>query len=105
MPLPGIFGGFETGQKQFFYIFGAKGKNTKKKNSRKNRFFRKISVFYREKSVFLRKYRYLSEKSVIFLPFFYFRFFLPKIVSNPKENRFFAEKSVEKTDFYFLGCY
>ena len=37
------------------------------------------------------KNRFLSEKSVIFL-----RFFLPKIVSNP------AEKSAEKTDFYFL---
>ena len=45
------------------------------------------------------KDRFLSKKSAIFLQFFYFRFFLPKIVSNSTENRFFAEKSAEKTIF------
>ena len=43
------------------------------------------------------------EKSAIFLRFFYFRFFLPKIVSNPTENRFFAKKSTEKNDFFVIG--
>ena len=86
-----------------FFIFLEPREKSRNFFSRKNRFFRKISVFYREKSVFIGKYRYLSEKSAIFLRFFYFRFFLPKIVSNPIENRFFAEKSAEKADFYLVS--
>ena len=77
MPILGILGGFETLQNQFFHIFGA-----------------------REKIGFFLENRFLTEKSAIFLRFFYFRFFLPKIVSNLTENRFFAEKSAEKNDFF-----
>ena len=79
MSLLSILGGFETLKKQFFHIFGAKEKTGK------------ISDFF--------------EKSAIFLRFFYLRFFLPKIISNPIENRFFAEKSVEKNDFLVLAPY
>ena len=35
--------------------------------------------------------------------YFFFRFFFVKIVSMPPKNRFFAEKSAEKSDFLFLG--
>ena len=49
---------------------------------------------------FSRKNRYLSEKSAIFLRFFYFRFFHPKIFSSTTENRFFTEKSAEKNNFF-----
>ena len=49
------------------------------------------------------KIGFFREKTSIFLLFFYFRFFLPKIVSNPTENRFFVEKSAEKNDFLVLG--
>ena len=82
MALPDIFGGFETRQKQFF-IFQI--------------------FFFQEKSVFFGKISVFSEKSAIFLRFVYFRFFLPKIVSNPTENRFFAEKSAKKNDFFVLA--
>ena len=91
MPLPGILGGFETLQKQFFHIFGAKEKTGKKIRNLK---FQEKSFF------FFWKNRFFSEKSAMFLRFFYFRFFLPKIVSNPTENRFFAE--AEKNDFFVL---
>ena len=37
----------------------------------------------------------------VFLLIFFFRFFFVKIVSMPLENRFFADKSVEKSDFFF----
>ena len=77
--LPDILGGFETRQKKIFHIFGTR---------------EKIRNF------FSKKYRYLSEKSAIFRRFFYFRFFHPKIFSSTAENRFFTEKSVEKTDFF-----
>ena len=53
-----------------------------------------------KKSDFFRK---ILEKSAIFLQFFYFRFFLPKIVFNPTKNRFFIKKSAEKNDFLVLG--
>ena len=77
-----------------FFIFLEPRKKLEIFFSWKNRFFwGKIGFFREKKFVF-------SEKSVIFLQFFYFRFFLPKIVSNPIENRFFAEKSVEKNDFF-----
>ena len=76
MPLPGILGGFETRQKQFFHIFGAKGKNQKFFFSGKIGFFEKYRYF-------IGKNRYLSEnigiyrKTAIFLlPIF------------PSQNRF-----------------
>ena len=75
----GILGGFETLQKQFFHIFGAR---------EKIRNFRKNSVFI--------------EKIGDFSPIFFFRFFFPKIVSNPIKNRFFVEKLAEKNDFFVL---
>ena len=82
MPLLGILGGCKTRQKQFFHIFGAREKIR--------------NFFFQEKSGFFRK---IGDFSL----FFYFRFFLPKIVSNPTENRFFVEKSAEKNDFFVLG--
>ena len=56
MPFPGILGGFETHQKQFFEIFEAK---EQKEKTVKNR---KISGKYRKKSEIIGKYRKLSEK-------------------------------------------
>ena len=56
--------------------------------------------FFQEKSIFFGKISIFFEKSAIFLRFVYFLFFLPKIISNPNENRFFAEKSAEKNDFF-----
>ena len=53
--LPGILGGFETRQKQTFHIFGTREKIKKKKFPGKIGIFRKISVFYREISVFIGK--------------------------------------------------
>ena len=94
--LPGILGGFETRQKQIFYIFGTREKI-------RNFFFQEKSGFFGKYRYFIEKYRYLSEKSAIFRRFFYFRFFHPKIFSSTAENRFFAEKSVEKTDFFVHG--
>ena len=74
MSLSSILGGFETHQKQFFDIL----------ESGKNRFFqRKIGDFFAD--------------------FFFLRFYFVKIVSMPPENRFFADKSVEKSDFLFPG--
>ena len=96
-------GGFKTRQKQFFHLFGAREKIRKKFFHEKSFFFSEKSIFYREKSVFIGKNRYLLEKSAIFLRFFYFRFFLPKIVSNPTKNQFFVEKSAEKNDFFVLA--
>ena len=93
MPLSGILGGFETRQKQFFHIFGAREKIRKF-------FFQEKFVFFWEKSGFIGKNRFLSEKSVIFLRFFYFRCFHPKIFSNTTEIRFFSEKSDEIDDFF-----
>ena len=88
MPFPGILGGFETRQKQFFAYFWSQEKNKKKK-------------FFQEKSIFIGKNRFLSEKSAIFLRFFFFRFFHPNIFSSTTEIRFFSEKSVEIGDFFF----
>ena len=66
-----------------FFIFLEPGKKPKKKN--------------------FGKYRYLSEKSAIFLQFFHTRFFHPKIFSSTTEIRFFVEKSAEIGDFLFHG--
>ena len=63
MPILGILGGFETFSILFSYFW----------SQEKNRF--------------------LLEKSAIFLRFFFFRFFLPKIVSNPTENRKIGQKN------------
>ena len=97
MSLPGILGGFETRQKQIFHIFGTREKI-------RNFFFQEKSVFYREISVFIGKYRFLSEKlaekSAIFRRFFYFRFFHPNIFSSTTEIRYFSEKSAEIGDFF-----
>ena len=71
MPLPGILGRFETRQKQYFHIFGAREKIRKIFFQEKSVFLKKISVFYREISVFIGKNRYLSKKSAIFLRFFH----------------------------------
>ena len=46
MPFPGILGGFKTRQKQFFCIFLELEKKSKKKFSRKNRFYRKNWRFF-----------------------------------------------------------
>ena len=94
MPLPAILDGFDSLQKQLFSYFWSQGK--KSKISKNISFFGKYRVFFG-------KYRKIGEKSAIFRRFFYKRFFLLKIVSNPTENRFFAEKSAEKTDFLVLG--
>ena len=92
MPFPGILGGFEIRQKQFFAYFWSQEKNQKKK------FPGKI-VFFGEKSVFIGK---ISDFSPIF---FFFRFFHCKIFSRPTEIRFFSEKSVNFDDFFVLGYY
>ena len=72
MPFPGILGGFETRQKQFFAYFWSQEKNQKKIFSRKNRFLSVKIGFFGEKSVFIGKNRFLSEKSAIFRRFFFF---------------------------------
>ena len=95
---PGILGGFETRQKQFFCIFLESGKKSKKKN------FQEKSVkigFFRKKSVFFGKNRFLSEKSAIFCQFFFFRFFHCSFFSRPADIRFFSEKSANFGDFLF----
>ena len=83
MSLPGILGGFETLQKQFFNIFGAKEKTGK------------ISDFFD-----------FSVKNQRFFPIFcrfFFPIFFVKIISMPLKNRFFANKLVKKSDFLFIG--
>ena len=94
------FGWVRNPSEAIFSYFFSQGKNQKFFFPGKIGFFRKKTVFYREKSVFIGKNRYLSEKLVIFLRFFYFRFFHPKIFSSTTENRFFAKKSAEKNDFF-----
>ena len=78
------FGWVRNPSEAIFSYFWSQGKNREKNQK------------FREKSDF-------SEKSAIFSDFFKFRFFIPKIVSNPTENRFFAEKSAQKNDFLVLG--
>ena len=53
----------------------------------------------REK-IFLTKFR---EQSALFSRFFFFRFFPVQIFLKSPENRFFGDKSVEKSDFLFPG--
>ena len=88
VPLLGILGGFESLQKQLFHIFGAN-----EKIGKKFEILGKIA-FFREKN------RVSSEKLAIFLRIFYFRFFLPKIVSNPTENDFWPKNRPKKNDFF-----
>ena len=92
MPLLGILGGFESLQKQCFHIFGAN-----EKIGKKFEILGKIA-FFREKN------RVSSEKLAIFLRIFYFRFFLPKIVSNPTENDFWPKNRPKKKRFFLSLC-
>ena len=68
MSLLGILDGFETCQKQFFHIFGAREKIRK--------------IFFQEKISFYRKNRRF------FSDFFYFRFSIPKSFSAPPKSDF-----------------
>ena len=94
MPLPGILSGFETRQKHFFPIFGARKKIRKS-------FFQEKSVFFRKKSGFIGNYRDFSEKSAIFRQNFFERFFHGFFFSTPADNRKIAEKSADFSDFLF----
>ena len=85
----------------FLHIFGVRKKNQKKIFSRKYRFLSVKIGFFGEKSVFIGKNRFLSEKSAIFRRFFFSRFFHCKIFSKPTEIRFFSEKSANIGDFLF----
>ena len=79
------FGWVRNPSKAIFLIFLEPGKN--RFFLGKNRFFLGKNRFFLGKNWFLSKTnRFLSEKSAIFLRFFFFRFFLPKIISNPTEN-------------------
>ena len=92
MPLPGILGGFETYQKQFFHIFGAR---------------EKIKIFFfLEKSGFFGKYRYLSEKIGIyrknrrfFFDFFTPDFSIPKSFPAPPKSDF-SQKNRPKSAIF-----
>ena len=99
---PGILGGFETRQKQFFCIFLESGKNSKKKKFQeksvfigKNRFFSGKNRFFSEKIGFYRKNRRF------FADFFFFQFFHCSFFSRPADIRFFSEKSANFGDFLF----
>ena len=76
------FGWVRNPSKAIFSYFWSQGKNREKS---------KISGKYRIFSIF-----------PDFLLIFFFRFYFVKIVSMPPENRFFADKSVEKSDFCSL---
>ena len=65
----------------------------------KNRIFSGKIGFFRENIGFFPKNRRFLP---IFFRFFCRRFFHPKIFSTTTENRFFAEKSAEKIDFFVL---
>ena len=83
MPLPGILGGFETRQKHFFHIFGARKKNQK--------------IFFPGKiGIYPKNRRFFAE---IFSNDFFHGFFF----STPTDNRKIAEKSAEISDFFFLA--
>ena len=84
VPFPGILGGFETRQKQFFAYFWSQEKNQKKE------IFQEISVF-------------IGKNQRFFTDFFFFRFFHPNIFSSTTEIRFFSEKSTEIGDFFVHG--
>ena len=66
----------------------------------KNRIFSGKIGFFRENIGFFPKNRRFLP---IFFRFFCRRFFHPKIFSTTTENRFFAEKSAEKIDFFVLA--
>ena len=69
---PGILGGFETRQKQFFCIFLESGKKSKKKKiQEKSVFIGKNRFFSGKNRFFFGKNRFLSEKSAIFRRFFF----------------------------------
>ena len=93
MPLLGILDGFETPSKANFSYFLSQ--ETKGKNN--------FSAKFREKSEISGKNRIFREKSAIFSRFFFFIFFPVQIFSKPPENRFFGDKSTEKSDFLFPG--
>ena len=97
------FGWVRNPSEANFSYFWNQGKNQKFFFPGKIGIFRKKSVFYREISVFIGKYRYLSEKSAIFRRFFAIRFFHCKIFSRPTEIRFFSEKSADFGDFFVPG--
>ena len=94
MPFPGILGGFETRQKQFFAYFWSQEKNQKKKFSRKNRFLSVKIGFFSGKN------RFLSEKSAIFRRFFFFSdFSIP--ISFPAPSKFdFSPKNRPKSAIF-----
>ena len=103
MPLPGIFGGFETRQKHFFHIFGARKKIRKF-------FSQEKSVFIGKNRFFFGKNRDLSEIIGIypknrrfFAEIFSNDFFHGFFFSTPTDNRKIAEKSAEISDFFFLA--
>ena len=88
MPLPSILSVFETHQKQFFHIFGAKEKN-KKKN-------------FQEKMIFIGKNRFLLEKSAIFLRFFTSDFSFPKSFPIQPKTDFSPKNRPKKMIFLSL---
>ena len=73
MPLSGILGGFETPLEATFSYFFSQGKNK------------------------------ISGKIGDFFPIFFFRFFPVQIFSKPPENRFFDDKSAEKSNFLAIN--
>ena len=93
---PGILGGFETRQKQFFCIFLESGKKSKKKNfqekSVKIGFFSVKIGFFGEKSVFFGKNRFLSEKIGDFSPIFFFPIFPLQFLFQARRYPIFLRK-------------
>ena len=87
MPFPGILGGFETRQKQFFAYFWSQEKNQKKKISRKIGFFWGKIGFYRKNRRF-------------FADFFFFDFSTAKSFPGPPKSDFSLEKSANFGDFF-----
>ena len=80
VPFPGILGGFETHQKQFFAYFWSQEKNQKKKN-------------FQEKSVFIRKNRRF------FADFFFSDFSIPiSFLAPPKSD--FSPKNRPKSAIF-----
>ena len=74
MPFPGILGGFETCQKQFFTYFWSQEKN-KKKN-------------FQEKSVFIRKIGFYQKNRRFFTDFFFSDFSIPISFPAPPKSDF-----------------
>ena len=63
----------------------------------------KIGFFSRKYRIFTIFRRKIDDFSRFFPNFFSSDFFSVKIVSMLPENRFFADKSAEKSDFLFIG--